>query len=222
MGTSGLNPDVIGGWVAFALTLLVFSYLIRDNPLYRLAVHLLVGVAAGYAFVVAYNTIIMRRLVGPLLEDPSQNAALLIPLLLGLLLLSKLLPRLGWFGNISMAFLFGVGAALAIGGGLLGTLWPQLKASTLSVNPARVGFLTSINNFIIVIGTVGSLLYFYFTGTKARSGIAGLGARFLKGWATLGRWMIMVALGAFFATGMIAFISLLIARLRFMLEVLGW
>ncbi len=225
MQALALDPtllDLLGMWVAFGLTLLVFSYLIRDNPLYRLAIHLLVGVAAGYAFVVVFHNIIVLKLIKPLAEAPADNVLLLIPLFLGLLMLTKLLPRLGWAGNISMALLFGVGAALALGGGLVGTLWPQLRASVLPVNPLRVGIAASVNNFIIVVGTAGALLYFYFTGARTDRGLAGLGARLLRGWSTLGRWVIMVTLGAFFATGLMAFISMLIARIRFILEVLGW
>ena len=45
------NLDLIGGWVSLVLTLLVFSYLLADTFLYRIAVYLLVGVAAGYTVV---------------------------------------------------------------------------------------------------------------------------------------------------------------------------
>ena len=37
-------------------TLSVFSFLYRDNPLYRLAEHAFVGVAAGYGVVVEFHT----------------------------------------------------------------------------------------------------------------------------------------------------------------------
>ena len=43
----------------------------------------------------------------------------LIPLGLGLFLLTKPTTSLSWLGSLSVAFLLGVGAALAIGGALL-------------------------------------------------------------------------------------------------------
>jgi hypothetical protein len=39
--------DTVGTIVAIVLTLFVFSYLLGDNILYRLAEHIFVGVAVG-------------------------------------------------------------------------------------------------------------------------------------------------------------------------------
>lgn len=209
-----LNLDVIGQWVAFVLTLIVFSYLIKDNFLYRLALHILIGVASGYAFLVSYKAIIEKKLLLPLLQDPQANIGLLVPLILGLLLLSKLLPRAGWLGNLSLAFLFGIGAGLAVGGAMAGTIWPQVRASMLSLNPAQTGLGKAINNFIILVGTLSALLYFYFTGTRR--------GRIFRAWASLGKAFIMIAFGALFATGLVTFLTLLASRIKFMLEVVGW
>ncbi|MBT5714752.1 hypothetical protein HOI71_27140, partial [Candidatus Poribacteria bacterium] len=38
----------IGIWIAAALTLCLYSFLYRDNPFYKFAEHLFVGVAQGY------------------------------------------------------------------------------------------------------------------------------------------------------------------------------
>ncbi len=209
-----LNPDFIGQWVALFLTLVVFSYLIKDNFLYRLAIHILVGVAAGYALLVAYKAVLEKMLILPLLQDPQTNVGLVVPLTLGLLLLAKLLPRMGWVGNVSMAFLFGVGAALAIGGAMVGTLWPQTLASISSFNLAHVGLPGAFNNFILFIGAISVLFYFYFTGAQRRKA--------LRAVASLGKAFIMIAFGALFATGLVTFVTLLISRINFILEVVGW
>jgi hypothetical protein len=209
-----LNPDFIGQWVALFLTLVVFSYLIKDNFLYRLAIHILVGVAAGYALLVAYKAVLEKMLILPLLQDPQANVGLVVPLTLGLLLLTKLLPRMGWMGNVSMAFLFGVGAALAIGGAVVGTIWPQTLASISSFSPTHVGLSGAFNNFILFVGAVSALFYFYFTGTRK--------SKVLRALASLGKAFIMIAFGALFATGLVTFVSLLISRINFILEVLGW
>ena len=84
-----MELDVIQVWVAFVLTLMGFSFVLGDNPLYRLAEHLFVGTAAGYAVVVAYHSILRPRLFLPLADDYVANWHLFIPLLLGLLLLGK-------------------------------------------------------------------------------------------------------------------------------------
>jgi hypothetical protein len=43
--------DLIWTIVGFILTLMVFSYLFGDNPLFRLVTYLFVGVSAGFAAV---------------------------------------------------------------------------------------------------------------------------------------------------------------------------
>ena len=75
-------------WIAAILTLMVYSYLLADNPLYRLAQHVFVGSSVGYAAVVVIHNVLRLRLADPLLDDPRANWPYLVPLLLGLLLLS--------------------------------------------------------------------------------------------------------------------------------------
>ncbi|MGQ9586021.1 MAG: hypothetical protein ACUVXG_11550 [Anaerolineae bacterium] len=211
------NPDVIGGWVAFALTLVVFSYLLGDNPLFRLAEHLFVGVAVGYAVVIAWRSVIYPRLLAPLVADPVGNWLYWIPLTLGLLLLAR--ARAGWshLANLPVGFLLGVGAALSIGGALLGTLYPQLKASFVSLNPASYGgnWGGVVDAAILALGTIGTLFYFYFTAPRdeARRGVLGGIQRF---WTGVGRWAILIAFGTIFAGAMLSRLSLLIARVQFL------
>ena len=79
---------------------------------------------------VAWHQVLYPRLVVPLFEGNLGDRLLaFIPLVLGLLLLFKLSPRTAHLGNPSMAFLVGVGAAVAIGGAVMGTLFPQTRAS---------------------------------------------------------------------------------------------
>lgn len=219
----GLDPHVIGVWVAFVLTLMVLSYLFGDNPLYRLAEHLLVGTAAGYAVVVAYHSILRPRLFAPLSEDPVGQWYLWVPLVLGLLLLAKAKRSIAWLGNTTMAFLFGTGIALAVGGALIGSLGPQIGATWLSLNPsdyALEGWMGVWNAVLIILGVSGVLLYFYYTssGEKRRGRLwAGLRAA----WGRVGYWFLLITLGAIFANTIVARLSLLIGRVRFLLDTLG-
>lgn len=86
--------DTVGTWLAVVLTLIVFSYLLGDNVLYRWAEHLFVGAALGYAGVVTFHHILVPRLLNPLLQaleagEGERIALLLVPLVLGLLLFAK-------------------------------------------------------------------------------------------------------------------------------------
>ena len=124
--------------VSFTLTLMVGTYIIRDNPLFRFALHLFIGVAAGYAGAVALNGVILPQVIGPFFQFFSGGGLDILvlavpPLLLGLLLFAKLTNRLAWLGTPTMAFLVGVGAAAAVGGAVLGTLFPQVQAAATLV-----------------------------------------------------------------------------------------
>ena len=219
-----LDMDLVGVWVAFVLTLVVYSYLLGDNrlfrSLFRLAEHLFVGSAVAYAVVVAYHSVLYPRLIAPLSSDALGNWIALIPLVLGLLLLFKAKTSWSWLGNISMAYLFGVGAALAIGGALFGSLWPQVRATLLPVN-APGDWLTGVNHLLLIVGTIGALLYFRFESTPSEGVVGRLWGGFLKVWAQVGRLVILIAFGVIFATTLGARLALLIGRLQFLLGVLG-
>ena len=128
-----MNADLemIGTIVAFTLTLLVYAYLIKDiaffHAIYRLIAYLFVGVSLGYAAVMAVHGVLGPRLFGHL-QNGEWTWAYLVPLILCVLLVTKLRPSWSSLGNVTIAFLFGVGAALAVGGGVIGTLIPQRRA----------------------------------------------------------------------------------------------
>jgi hypothetical protein len=203
-----------GTWLAALLTIIVYSYLVGDNPLYRLAEHLFVGSAVGYAAVVAWHSVLVPRLIIPLAQDPYGNWHLLVPLALGFLLLTKAKASWTWLGNSTVAFILGVGVAVAIGGALFGSLFPQLKATIISLNPAHYpqrGWAGVIDALIIVVGTLSTLLYFYFT--------TGGQSRLARVRAGIGRFFILVTFGAIFANTVMSRVSLLIGRVRFLMEV---
>jgi len=224
----GLNLDLVGTLVAFLLTLMVYAYLLKDIPLfysiYRIAAYLFVGVALGYAAVMAWHSVLVPRLLLQLEQGHWWN---LVPLALCLLLLTKVRPQ--WqIGNITIAFMLGVGAALAVGGGLLGTLIPQVEASLVSLNPlhyqARAALEGAISPLIyvleallMVVGTVSTLLYFYFHTEGGSRRLAALRDPILNLSTGFGKVFMMFTFGAIFATTAISCLSLLADRIRFLI-----
>ncbi len=208
--------NLVGVWISALLTVMVLSYLLGDNPLYRLAEHLFVGTAVGYAVLVAYYTLLRPRLILPLLKAPLENWTLVVPLLLAVLLLARLNHSWRGAGMIPLAFLLGVGVALAIGGALFGSVLPQMEGSMLSVNPADGGWGAALSNLVLVIATVSALGYFYFTG-QGDTPVGRVRAGFLRAWRGLGKWFIMLTFGAIFASTVMARLSLLIGRLQFLI-----
>jgi len=208
--------ELIGIWISALLTVMVFSYLLGDNPLYRLAEHLFVGTAVGYAVLVAYYSLLRPKLIVPLIQDPLGNWTLAIPLLLALLMLARLNHRWHKVGVVPLAFLLGVGVALAIGGALFGAILPQTASTILSVNPADAGWGVALSNLILIIGTLSALSYFYFTADSG-TGLGRFKAGFLEAWRGLGKWFIMITFGAIFAGTVMSRLSLLIGRLQFLI-----
>lgn len=226
MDTQSVAPllDTIGVWIAVILTLFVFSYLLGDNVLYRLAEHLFVGVAIGYAVIIAFHSVVAPKLLIPMIESMSNQdwvrlTLLAIPLLMGLLLLTKPIKLLSWLGNLSVAVLLGVGAALAISGALLGTLLPQVDATadvTRSIERYGPG-LGLFSGVVVLVGALGVLLHFYF-GDSREGRMSRFRAWTIQTWGGLGRWFILVAFAAILAATFMSRMSLLIGRVQFLLD----
>lgn len=223
-------PELAGTWVAVILTLVVFSYLLGDNVLFRLAEHIFVGVASGYVAVVVFHNVLIAKLLEPMLAAVADGnwmslTWLAIPLALGLFLFTKSTRRLAsasWLGSLSVAVLLGVGAALAIRGALLGTLLPQ-AAATANVTHfigryGRLGAWTS--GILVLVGATGSLLHFHFAAGRGRP-LAKIRALVVQVWGGLGRWFIFIAFGAILVTTFMARLSLLISRVDFLIDSLG-
>lgn len=215
---------MLGAVLGFSLTVMVFSYLIGDNPLFRIAVHIFIGVAAGFAAVVVINNVLLPRLIVPLLSGTSKERLLaLIPMLLGWLLLTKISARLAGWGNVPVAYLVGVGAAVAIGGAVTGTLFPQVQAT---INLFDLDFLQSfdaiqglrlVNSLIVLVGAAATLSYFHFGTLAGPARISGIRS-FVDGLGQVGQVFIAIAFGFLFAGVYSASMAALVERVAFMVD----
>lgn len=220
------TADLIWALVGFVLTLLVFSYLWGDNPIFRIVSYLFVGVSAGYLAVVVIYQVILPRLVWPLLHGTWEERLLvLIPLVLGLLLLTKITTRFAQLGSIPMAYLVGAGAAVAIGGAVVGTLvrqsWAAINVFDFAAGANQglglIGVL--VESIIFLAGTVTTLAYFHY-GAKTAPGEAPVRPRLIRGLAGIGQIFIAITLAAIFAGVYAASIAALIDRLNFIKTIL--
>jgi hypothetical protein len=208
--------DLLGSVLAFALTLCVFSYLLGDNPFYRIAVSIFVGAAAGYAVVVAWYNVVVPQLIVPVINGAlSFNFALIGPALGGLLLTAFLFLKLGRsttrLGSLALAFLVGVGAAVAVGGAVTGTLLPQTGATLLSLLPgdavSDLDFAEkALGNLTLIVGTLATLGFFYYGGS-ARPGRPVDRPALAKPVAAIGRVFIGIAFGAMYAGALAASVA---------------
>jgi hypothetical protein len=211
--------ELISAIVGLLLTLMVFSYLIGDNPLFRVAVYLFIGVASGYAATSVWNYVLLPRLSQALV---GLNPLAFLPLIFALSLLAKLSPRISWIGSFAMAVLVGVGAAAALGGALIGTLLPQAQAAIDGfdiLSAANVGQVASrlLGGVIMLAGTVFTLASFHFSAGRAADG-APARNRIIEGIAWVGRIFIAITFGALFAGVYMSALTALIERLSFILS----
>lgn len=202
-------PETTGLIIGSVVTLLIFSYLIGDNLLYRWALALLVGAGTGYALAVALHFIIFDW-VNNIQAGVSLALRLyyLAPLLLGALLLLKGIPRLSALGNVSMGFMLGVGAAVAISGALLGTLIPQMQATSTGIS-LKEGGAALLNGGLVLIGTLTSLFVF-----SPRLRQADKELRPITLWLQrTGRAFVVVSLAVAFSGALTSALTILIERL---------
>jgi hypothetical protein len=208
---------------AFMLTLMVLSYLIGDNVLFRLAAYIFVGVAAGFVAVLVIYQVILPRMVWPLIFGTDEERLLaIIPTLLGVLLMLKLSRHLRQLGNASMAYIAGAGAAIIIGGAVYGTIVGQGSAaiSTLQFAPGAGYIGRAAESIIILIGTISSLAYFHF-GTRASITQSANRSGVIQAVSSVGQIFIAITLGAVYAGVLLAALSALVDRIQFIIQTVG-
>ncbi|HSB03013.1 MAG TPA: hypothetical protein VLE49_20350 [Anaerolineales bacterium] len=217
-----MSIEIISAALGFLLTVMIFSYLIGDNPLFRIAVNIFIGVASGYAAVVVVYYALVPKIVSLLqTNDIFRFILAVIPFLLGVTLSAKFFPRTSWIGNFAMAMLVGVGAATAIGGALLGTLIPQFQAAVGAFDLQSVSGLgiaaKLFEGGVMLVGTVFTLAAFHFSAGRAADGTPKR-LSLIEGLAWVGRVFIAITLGALFAGVYMASLTAMIERLSSIID----
>ena len=209
---------IFGAWVATGLTLFILTFLYQDNPLFKLAEHLYVGVSVGYAIVKTYDTVVIRLIYEPMVKQGDWS--LLIPLAIGALMLTRYVPKAAWMSRIAFAFVVGVGSGLAIPRVISSYILKQIEDTIRPlVSLAADGSATfsyslldpasNLNAIVLLVGVVSVLFYFFFSVEHTGPG---------KVVARTGIIFLMVAFGAAFGYTVMARMSLLIGRLTDLIE----
>ena len=202
-----------GVWIAAILTLFIFSFLYKDNPLYKLAEHLFVGISAGYYVVLQLWSVIWPNCILPIAH--REDFWMIIPGVLGILLFSRFVPPIAWVSRYSLAVIIGAFAGIKTTGHAQADLVTQVQSTLLPILPMTLGdgtvitWATALNNFLFVLGLVTTLVFFFFS-TEQKGGV--------KAAARLGVWYLMVSFGAAYGFTVMARISLLIGRFTFLLD----
>ena len=230
---------MMGPWIAAFLTLAIFSYLYKDNPFYKVAEHLFVGISTGYWTSMFFWTQIQPNLFGRLWPASEYNSDLLwyklynvlgvfssvfpdgginkghdmellylLPFALVIMMLLSVSAKLSWMARWGIAYTVGMAAGLRAYGFLNSNVLGQIKGSAFQIFNSDLPFFalaseSIFNNFIILIGTITGLMYFYFS--REHTGNFGKLSK-------LGIYFLMISFGASFGFAVMGRISLLIGR----------
>jgi hypothetical protein len=213
----GLSTKAIGIWVAAFMTLAIYSFLYKDNPVYKFAEHLFVGTSAGYAVGLTWNEVIIRLIYHPLFKPAAVNLlaphyVVIVPTLLGIMMFFRFSRRYGWMARWPICVVMGYGAGIAIPGAVQDIL-KQTHSTMVPIAPYAAethtfGWWAGISGLIMVVAVITTLCYFYFS--KEHRGPFGVAGR-------IGIYFLMIAFGAGFGNTVMARISLLIGRTQFMI-----
>lgn len=229
-------------------TLAVFSFLYRDNPIYRFAEHAFVGVAAGYAVVVSFHTVLMPNLIRPLRDEGISGLMhgqvhtgpllLVIPAVLGFMTFFKFFPSRAWVARWPMAVVIGYYSGAAIIGSAQGDLIPQIQANLIPmVKPGALGRLlvdlglshgasgavASAGGFATILFDLLDVLYnpILIVGTTCCL-VYFFFSKEHRGVtgsvAAVGIWFLMVSFGASYGSTVMTRVSLFLERAYFLMR----
>lgn len=203
---------IVGVWISAFLTLAIFSFLYKDNPIYKFAEHLFIGVAAGYTLMQAYTGVISPNLLEPLHKaftgESPENFKRLFALVMGVMLLLRLFPKISFVSRMPLALMIGAFAALRMTGLAQSDLIEQARGTLVPLRGEHLPWFawegaSVFNHLVLIVGVISVLVYFLFSieqkGLPKK--IAGVGTIFL-----------MITFGSSFGFTVLGRVSLLIGR----------
>jgi hypothetical protein len=196
---------LFGVWIAVGLSLFIYTFLYKDNPFFKLAEHIFVGVSVGYLLTITHYEVMVKKLYTPMVQQG--NGWLIIPTVLGFFMLAHLIPRMTWLSRLTFAFVLGMSSGVAIPRIISSFILQQVQGTIkplVTVGDSGLAFtLANLNSLLILIGVVSVLFYFFFS-------IEHTGA--VRRVARIGIYFLMVSFGAAFGYTVMARMSLLIGR----------
>ena len=203
----------------------IVSFLYKDNPWYKFTEAIFVGLSAGYWAVSLFWDNFYGKFWSGIFPSEQFDSAgvniteapdytLLVGGALGLLMLLRLIPKIGWISRWSLSFIVGATSGLWMMNYFSSNIMRQVQATIMPLFSDSFGtifnadFNTIIGNLVIVVGTFSGLVYFFFS--KEHKGAFGATAK-------VGIWFIMITFGASFGYTVMSRMSLFIGRLDFLL-----
>ena len=208
--------EVFGIWVAAFFTLCIYSFLYRDNPFYRFAEHLFVGLSVGYGIVLSIHQGLIPFAWVPFWEAVTKREFMgllrLIPIAIGLLFFTRIVPKYSWLIRYPIAILIGIGSGVAIPKVMEADIFRQVHGTLSPFGQIHAGSLGPFEIFgaiLMVVGVICTLTYFFFS-IEHRGVVGGI--------SKVGIVFLMVGFGSAFGNTVMGRVSLFIQRVDFLLS----
>lgn len=188
-------------WLGAFLTLGLMSMVFfKDNPVYNLIVSGYLGIGVAHTTIMALR-VISNNGFRPLIQQGKYS--LVIPILFGILLLTRYFDKYARLARPSASLLIAVAAGLGLRGAVVAQFLDQIKATFVPLN--------SVGNVVLAVSVICTVTYFLFTARYTGRLVGPL-----RHVPTVGRWAMMICFGASFANSSAGFISRLIVRVMFL------
>lgn len=176
-----------------------------DNPFYAFAEHSYIG--AGIGFLVVMSLMYIRRsILEPILLNPVGNFSLIVGLILGLMMLTRISSKYSYLARIPIT----IGVSVGVGISTRTLIFTRvIKQITATFKPLwGVPLPEALSNLLVLIFISSSLIFFLYTiETK---GVA-------KKTANLGKYVLYAGFGALYAQTFMGRIGLFLGRMETML-----
>jgi len=224
------QPDLLGGFLICLFTLAIFSFLYKDNPFYKLAEHVFIGVGTAWYTMEFYESGVLAPLfhyfhdtraamargeatvpIGGV--DVSAGWAItwrLCAVALSIMLLVRLVRRNAWISRWPLALIIGIYAALKMTSETQARLVQQIRQSMVPLRGDDL--LGTLGNLVLVLGLVCVLAHFIFTYKRTTV---------LGGVSRVGIVILMLAFGSRFGFTVLGRIALLIQRVAELADYAG-
>ncbi len=184
--------------IAALFTFSILTLIWRENPVFRFAEHLLLGLAAAHTMIVTLDNFIKPTVKNEIIGKGQWYY--ILPLLFGALIYLRYVPKINWVARYPVSWFVGYGAGYVL------ALTPRPLLTQITDTFISLDSVDTILYFLITIITVS---YFFLTAKWKESTNFG---RTLDLWA---RRVIMVGLGASFGNVVLGYISRMLDRLSF-------
>jgi len=191
--------STLSPWIGVLVTIGFWSYLYKENPLFRVVEFTFIGFATAHATVMAI-TELKKNLVAPIVN--KSNYILLVPTVLGLLLYTRYSKDLRFLERFPISIMVGIGTGVAVRAMVRAQLLAQIQQT---IQPGK-----PIDGLIIALLTLGSVTYFIFSSEE---GLPKSTIPFYNGLRRIGRIAIMAAMGAAFGNLCVTRYTMAISRI---------